>query len=202
VPQWPSQTAYPPPRESCVRGADRAAVDKRFRLPICCASAASLFGGSGKLSTATFFAASPSSARAAASASARVMPPSNSMITARFVRASCSKSSSAATCVKKLGTRGDTGDTLISLGFLARSRGDTVGTRGDRLPAPCHRRRLPRHRLQPWFGRCHGPSPTPKHAATHAVAGAPPSCQPKRVLTPSFFILFSYHKQRRPPKEP
>ena len=26
------QAAYPPPRESCVRGADRAAVDKRFRL--------------------------------------------------------------------------------------------------------------------------------------------------------------------------
>ena len=25
------QAAYPPPRESCVRGADRAAVDKRFR---------------------------------------------------------------------------------------------------------------------------------------------------------------------------
>ena len=25
------QTAYPPPRESCVRGADRAAVDKRLR---------------------------------------------------------------------------------------------------------------------------------------------------------------------------
>jgi hypothetical protein len=25
------QTAYPPPRESCVRGADRAAVDKLFR---------------------------------------------------------------------------------------------------------------------------------------------------------------------------
>ncbi len=25
-----SQTAYPPPRESCVGGADRAAVDKRF----------------------------------------------------------------------------------------------------------------------------------------------------------------------------
>jgi hypothetical protein len=36
-----------------VRGADRAAVDKRFRSPICCASAASLFGKSGKLSTAT-----------------------------------------------------------------------------------------------------------------------------------------------------
>ena len=29
-----SQVAYPPPRESCVRGADRAAVDKRFRLAI------------------------------------------------------------------------------------------------------------------------------------------------------------------------
>ena len=107
--RWPSQTAYPPPRESCVRGADRAAVDKRFRSPICCASAASLFGKSGKLSTATFFAASPSSARAAASASARVMPPSNSMIAARFLRASRSKSSSAASCFKKLGTLGTPG---------------------------------------------------------------------------------------------
>jgi hypothetical protein len=28
------QTAYPPPRESCVRGADRAAVDKLFRSAI------------------------------------------------------------------------------------------------------------------------------------------------------------------------
>ena len=33
-PYWPSwQAAYPPPRESCVRGADRAAVDKRFSGP-------------------------------------------------------------------------------------------------------------------------------------------------------------------------
>jgi len=35
------QTAYPPPRESCVRGADRAAVDKRFRMAIHYASSSS-----------------------------------------------------------------------------------------------------------------------------------------------------------------
>jgi hypothetical protein len=27
-----TQAAYPPPRDSCVRGADRAAVDKRLRF--------------------------------------------------------------------------------------------------------------------------------------------------------------------------
>ena len=33
------RAAYPPPRESCVRGADRATVDKRFRSTAACADA-------------------------------------------------------------------------------------------------------------------------------------------------------------------
>lgn len=101
--RWPSQTAYPPPRESCVRGADRAAVDKRFRCALR-QKAGDTWGHRGHVD---------------------------------FIEAS-------------------------GLGRVGTQRGHM----GTDPPAPCHRRRLPRHRSQPCLGRCPA-CPRPVHCPQH-----------------------------------